>query len=343
MRFPLPYPLPVKALAPVLLILAGILPFSLFAQQTHSAIRDDGRKVILHPNHTWTFADSGLAPEKSVFRPQHLEIPALLPDENLVQHTAFSLVYSEKHEQAKWVAYQLTAAETEKAHERSDRFLPDPSIASGSATDADYKGSGYDRGHLAPASDMGWSEKTMAESFYYSNMSPQTPSFNRGIWKKGEDLVRQWARKYGSLYVVVGPVLKPGLPSIGPNQVSVPKQYYKVLLHYSETEKKALAFLMENEASSAPLEEFVVSVDSVEKITGIDFFPALPDKEEAELEKRFCLSCWDWTNALHPEKTGTGKPAKPGKLLLCPGKNQDGSPCTHYISAPKTHCSNHSR
>ena len=210
----------------------------------------------------------------------------------MVRHLAFTLVYEEQYEQAKWVAYQLTAAETQKIYERTNKFIVDPDITTGSASLADYKGSGYDRGHLAPASDMGWSETSMAESFFYSNMSPQTPSFNRGIWKKGEDLVRRWAKEYSDLYIVTGPVLKAGLATIGPNKVAVPEYYYKVILHRNGPETKAIAFLMANEGSREALQSFAVSVDSVEKVTGIDFFPNSPIKRRClrthvAVEKRF--------------------------------------------------------
>lgn len=223
------------------------------------------------------------------------ELPEIQPNETLIRHIGYSLVYDETHEQAKWVAYELTAAETGKRFERTDEFLEDPLISTGSATDADYKASGYDRGHIAPASDMGWSAETMAESFYYSNMSPQEPSFNRGIWKKGEDLVRTWAVAYGNLFVVAGPVLHKGLKTIGPHAVSVPDLYYKVILDPQKGQERGIAFVIPNEGSRRPLTDFVVTIDSVERLTGINFFPALPDKEEKHLESTVCLECWTWT------------------------------------------------
>jgi endonuclease G len=135
-------------------------------------------------------------------------------------------------------------------------------------------------------------------------MSPQVPSYNRGIWKKGEDLVRTWAREYEELYIVVGPVLKSGLPTIGPNKVSVPAFYYKVILDYKGPDTKAIAFIMANEGSAESLQSFAVSVDSVEKLTGIDFFPSLPDEEENRLEKEVCIPCWIW-NQTSPRRHGT--------------------------------------
>ena len=162
-----------------------------------------------------------------------LEIPKTNSKDKIITHTGYSLLYNETHEQANWIAYDLTAEETNKLFERTDKFISDPKVKTGTASDKDYKGSGYDRGHLAPASDMGWSTTAMAESFYYSNMSPQTPSFNRGIWKKLEELVRTCAIENNTIYVVTGPVLTNGLQTIGPNKVSVPNYYYKVVLDYS--------------------------------------------------------------------------------------------------------------
>jgi len=226
-------------------------------------------------------------------RTKNLEIPTLKKGEMLIKHVAYSLVYDEVHEQAKWVAYELTAKETHKLYDRTNHFLVDPSVKTGSACDADYKGSGYDRGHLAPAADMGWSATSMTESFYFSNMSPQTPSFNRGIWKKLEELVRIWANELDTIYIVTGPVLTPGLTSIGGNKVSVPDYYYKVILDIYPT-KKAIGFILPNEGSSASLKSYAVSVDVVEKMTGIDFFSLLPDNVETKVEATCCSSCWSW-------------------------------------------------
>lgn len=156
----------------------------------------------------------------------NLEIPKLKDNEVVIRHTGFSLSYNEKHEQANWVAYELTGPETVKLYERTNKFLLDPKIESGTANDTDYLYSGYDKGHLAPAGDMGWSETTMSESFYYSNMSPQDPAFNRGIWKKLEDLVRVWAVENNSIYIVTGPILQDSLRTLGMNEVSIPKYFY---------------------------------------------------------------------------------------------------------------------
>jgi len=176
--------------------------------------------------------------------------------------------------------------------ERSDNFRIDPEIPTGSATPDDYKRSGYDRGHLLPAADMSWSPEAMSLTFLMSNMSPQEPSFNRGIWKKLEARVREWAVEDGLIYVVTGPVLEDGLPEIGTDRVSVPRYFYKVILDYQEPDIKGIGFVMANQKSKLDIYHYAVSIDSVEKLTRLDFFPALPDEFEETIESTVNLSLW---------------------------------------------------
>ena len=221
------------------------------------------------------------------------EIPRVETGDVVIFHTGYSFLYDEEHEQASWVAYELTREETNNRVKRSNRFKPDPWVSTGTANNADYARSGYDRGHLAPAADMGWSATVMAESFYYSNMSPQLHGFNAGIWKKLEELVRTWAIEQEGLLVVTGPVLKKGLKTIGANGVSVPEWYYKVILDHREPGIKAIAFLLPHASFSGSLQSFVVPIDSVESVTGIDFFPDFPGEDY--LEKNSCIELWNWT------------------------------------------------
>jgi endonuclease G len=279
----------------ILFLISLSLLFSDKLSAQHTEAVQEGKKNGYSEKGREIFAHQS----KQHSEPESFEIPAHKTSDLLIKHTGLTLLYNELHEQAAWVAYELTAGETKKAHERTNHFMVDPKVKTGTADDFDYKSSGYDRGHLAPASDMGWSATTMAESFYYSNMSPQVPAFNRGIWKKGEDLVRTWAIENEALYVVTGPVLGKGLETIGPNKVSVPKLYYKVILDYREPERKGIAFLMPNAGSKEALSSFAVSIDSIQKITGINFFPLLPDEEEKELENKVCLECWSWKSKNH--------------------------------------------
>ncbi len=272
----------------------------------------------------------------------NIEIPALSPDDAIIYHTAYTLKYNETYEQAEWVAYQLTATETIGLYERSDDFMVDPKVATGSANDNDYAGSGYDRGHLAPAADMGWSSTTMQESFYYSNMSPQEPSFNRGIWKRLEELVRDWAVEYDTLYVVTGPVLKTGLPTIGSNKVAIPEYYYKVIYTFSNGGHNAIGFVMKNEGSKDDLKSHAVSVDSVERFTGIDFFVNLNDDLETKIEASTCVSCWNWNGTdKHISSPSTKQESGTSSAVQCTGITQAGARCKRKTTDPSGRCYQH--
>lgn len=204
----------------------------------------------------------------------------------ILVYQGFTLQYNELHEQADWVAYRLDSLELITIVDRKDRFKSDKNIVTGSASLADYKGSGYDRGHLAPAADMRWNKQAMNESFYMSNMSPQKPAFNRGIWKELEELVRDFASVNSEIYVITGPVLKPGLPVIGENEVSVPEYYYKAILDLKEPDIKMIAFLLPNEECNEEISKYVITVDSLEAVTGLDFFYQLDDSTEAVFESK---------------------------------------------------------
>ena len=308
-----------------------LILLTLFAIQTltfgqKEAKTTEGKTVLLYEDGSWLYADSVPLYNIKSTTISKLEIPKINPKDIVISHTGYSLLYNETHEQANWIAYDLTKEETNKLFDRTDKFIPDPKVKTGTANDKDYSGSGYDRGHLAPASDMGWSSTAMAESFYYSNMSPQTPSFNRGIWKRLEELVRTWAIENNTVYVVTGPVLTNALPTIGANKVSVPNYFYKVILDYSEPSIKGIGFIIPNTGSSEPLQHFAVSIDSVEKYTGIDFFPLLPDNQEELIEKTLCIQCWSWKN-IKNETTTKDSEHKSSTSVQCNGKTKAGDQC----------------
>ena len=213
--------------------------------------------------------------------------------DTIIDRPGYALGYIEYHEQPAWVIYIMTKAEaTTKAAKRTDRFRPDPEIPTGSATTGDYRRSGYDRGHLAPAADMAFSGQTMADSFFMSNMSPQKPAFNRGIWKNLEELVRSFAITERKIVVVTGPILpKEKTVTIGANKVTVPTHYYKVIFDLTPPQKM-IAFILPNEGSDKLLREFAVSVDAVEKATGLDFFSKLPKEKQKQLESSFSIRAW---------------------------------------------------
>lgn len=225
---------------------------------------------------------------------EKLELPKILDGEQIINHYAYTVSYNEAYEQANWVAYSLKSSKLIKAAKRSNRFKPDPSVKTKTAITSDYTKTGFDRGHLAPAADMAFSITAMEESFFMSNISPQRPKFNRGIWQKLEAQVREWASKEGELFVVTGPVLsdKPNNFIGRTCKIAVPNYYYKALLDTTGTDK-AIAFILPNKGSKLPLSEFVVSIDSLESVIGRDLFHLLSDDIEDRLEKTSRYSDWD--------------------------------------------------
>jgi endonuclease G len=229
---------------------------------------------------------------------ENLEIPETKPEDEIISHVGYSFLYNESHEQSDWVAYLLTAERATSVVKRKDNFRPDPAVKTGTATNNDYAKTGYDKGHLAPCADMCWSRTVMDESFFFSNMTPQAPSFNRGVWKRLEDLVRTWAFEYDTLYIATGPVLRDGLPVIGKkNKVSVPEYHYKVILHYTSNDIKGIGFILPNEGSNLPLQDFAVTIDSVEIVTGINFFYQLSEAQEKCAESTFSTADWIWSKS----------------------------------------------
>jgi endonuclease G len=217
------------------------------------------------------------------------------PTEQLVFHQSITLNYSEAHEQAEWVYYELAAIHlVDDKVKRRNNFRADPKVSTRSASVADYKNSGFDRGHLAPAADMAFNATSMSESFYMSNMCPQAPAFNRGIWKSLEALVRSWINDNTSLFIAAGPILQDSLPCIGKNNVYVPQYFYKAILQYNHIDEtySAIAFLIPNEGSSNSLSEYTVTIDALESLTGIDFYPQLPDSVEYRIELDYKLGDW---------------------------------------------------
>lgn len=212
----------------------------------------------------------------------------------IIEHEFYTLSYSEKHEQAEWVAYELKKSQLSHSNLERPYFIDDPEVDSGSASWKNYKHSGYDKGHLCPAGDRRFSRKAFDETFYTSNISPQLNDFNAGIWNKLEQKTRYWAAKYDGVYVVTGGVLTNNLETIGNENVSVPEYFYKILIDNSRGEYKVIAFLLPHEDSEKPLNKFVVSIDKIEQMTGINFFPNLPDYTEKKLEKSSDYKGWSF-------------------------------------------------
>lgn len=216
-------------------------------------------------------------------------LPKVEPGEEVIVHPGHMLVYSEKHEVPKWTAHIAAADLITGNLARIDSFLPDPQVKTGTAATVDYWNSGFDRGHMVPSADMRWNQEALQGTYFYSNVCPQVPELNRGTWAELED----WGRRYVNfskrrLFVVTGPVLRDGLPKMQnpghQNEVSIPELYWKVIADLDGEAPKAIAFVMRNTAQEYPPISYAVSVDSVEVLTGLDFFHALDDVIEAHIE-----------------------------------------------------------
>lgn len=213
--------------------------------------------------------------------------------EQILKRTGYVASYNKTTLLPNWVAWHLTAERTEGSAKRSGvDFAEDTEVPEPRATDWDYYNSGYDRGHMCPAADNKWSKKAMEESFLFTNMCPQNGNLNRGDWNEMEMACRKWAKKYGDLYIVCGPILYKGKhKTIGKNKVVVPEAFFKVVLRTGD-DSQAIGFIYKNTSGNRPKDSYVNTVDEVERITGIDFFPSLPDDVEKKVEAECDLGLW---------------------------------------------------
>jgi len=225
------------------------------------------------------------------------ELPAKLKDrpEQILERVGYTTSYNEKTKTPNWVAWHLTKNHTYgRVQRRQEMFSEDESIAKGRrSTNMDYYNSRYDRGHMCPAGDNKWDKQAMTQSFLFTNICPQNHGLNKYEWNDLEILCRDWARKYGAIDIVCGPLYdgRGTQKTIGRNKVWVPDAFFKVIL-CRQGKPKAIGFIYRNEGVKQKMADAVRSVDEIERITGIDFFPALDDQTEARVEARSNLSDW---------------------------------------------------
>jgi endonuclease G len=186
---------------------------------------------------------------------------------------------------------------------------------------------------------MGWSAQTMAESFYYSNMSPQVPAFNRGIWKRLEEQVRSWAMELDTIYVVTGPILSGNLQFIGPDQVAVPNYYFKAVFYFHGKDSKAIGFVMENRKLQGSLYDYTITIDSLEKLTGLDLFASVDDQLETKIERTTCTACWDWN--VQKQTTSVRKDSNLSNSVQCSGITRSNNRCKRRTKNQNGRCYQH--
>ena len=208
-------------------------------------------------------------------------IPLVPRQEQIIRHSGYTVSYNKDLKIPNWVSYELTREETKGKEKRGNRFIADPLVTGPIATNADYTRSGYDKGHMAPAADMKWSPEAMKESFYFSNMCPQHPQLNRRGWKNLEEKIRNWAIADSAIIIICGPIIE-----------KQPKRFFKVVLSPFAKPIRAIGFLFNNEQAVEPLSSYVVTVDSIESLTNMDFFAPLPDEIENKIEANANYSLW---------------------------------------------------
>lgn len=217
------------------------------------------------------------------------------------KYKGMDLSFNPQYHIPNWVAWELTADETSGEISRTNKFSADPEIPE-SAETWDYNYSGYDRGHMAPAGDMRWNREAMEQTFLMTNICPQVKSLNAGSWKNLEEKCRQWAQADSAIYIVCGPVIdgKP-IEYIGDTRVYVPRQFFKVIISPYANPARGIGFIMPNGKVPGGMQACAVPIDSVESLTGHDFFASLPDDIEADVESKCDFHYWS-THRPHRKK-----------------------------------------
>lgn len=213
-------------------------------------------------------------------------------DNSYIDHGTYQVDYDSDHHQPNWIAYELNYQELTINIERGSRGFKDDPLNPHDISSKLYIKSGYDRGHLVPARDMQYDSLALVKSFYMSNVSPQLPGFNRGIWKRLENQVRRWAETDEQIYIIAGTLYKDASEVLN-EEVSIPTYYYKVIIDY-EPEVKVIAFLFPHEKSNNHIKDYIISIDSLESLTELDFFYKLDDEIENKIESDTTLNNWNF-------------------------------------------------
>ncbi len=233
--------------------------------------------------------------EAAPFPLDHLAYGIPWTPDLLLERKDFVMGYSLKYRQAVWVCYILTDANVlgDKV-KRQSSFQTDPAVTDRPVTPRDYTRTGYDRGHLVPAADMSFSMVAVKNSFLMTNITPQLPGCNRGVWKRLEKRVREMAVQEEVICVITGPIFETeaaNVQRLGMTDIPVPVAFYKVILDLTPP-MKMIGFIIPNNASRKSLKSFAVTVREVERQAGLNFFSSLPDELEEKLETEFDYEAW---------------------------------------------------
>lgn len=290
----------------ILLFLINFYSFSYSQSSTKIEELIHQRQIIINTKDSLDLLIENAKLEDVIFRIHKYALPKIEKEDSLICHSAMCIMFSKKYMLAKWVVHVITPDIIEGRNSRTNNFRMDPLIPN-TANDSDYfiktlkedgnykyQGFGYDRGHLAPSADFRWSSKSLSESYYFSNITPQSPELNREKWAEIESLLRAYIynNPQSYLYVVTAPILRDSLPILekGPHKIPIPQYHYKIAVDLDK--KIGIGFLVPQKNLSYPIESFVVTIDSIEKITGFDFFTSLNKEDELLIEFTTDYSKW---------------------------------------------------
>ena len=216
----------------------------------------------------------------------------------ILTRTGYVACYDKARKDPLWVSYELTAGELNTPRlKRSNKFAPDPDLPAGERAElSDYRGSGYDRGHMCPNADQAWSAITMKECFFLSNMCPQLHALNAGEWEDLEKAVRAFTKRAGASWIVCGPIFKGDCLTIGQDRISVPSAFFKVVIYDTKEGVKAIGFEMPHKALSGDLKDYVVKIRDIETDTSLNFMSNLPKEEQDKIETVMVLTGPFWSN-----------------------------------------------
>lgn len=242
-----------------------------------------------------SYFTKGEAATSSKINTKDLDYAKVAPGtpEQMVEYEGFRVSFNKDNKTPNWVAWELLGNETEGSQTRYNTFWQDEKVE-GCPVTYDYSRSGYDRGHLCPAADQKWSRQAMIDCFSLANMAPQDHALNSGAWSTLEKKERQWAKRDSAIVIIAGPIYEKGdTKRIGDSGVRVPSAFYKVIIAPYVEEPRGIGFVYPNMSSPGNMQDYAMSIDDVEAITGIDFFFNLPDDVEDKIESSYSFKEWD--------------------------------------------------
>ncbi|MBK7668352.1 MAG: DNA/RNA non-specific endonuclease [Sphingobacteriaceae bacterium] len=268
---------------------------------------------------------------------------------SFVKHAFYEIGFNTKYKLPAWTFYSLTKEHLALANlERKGSFVKDPLLDSPQAKSNDYSASGFDKGHLVPCEDMSFSEQAMHETFDYSNCAPQTTELNRGEWKMLEELSRNWGKEYGEVIIVSGPVFEINLSKLGEGKIPIPNLFYKIIIRHQEQTYKAISFILPNVSTPINgLQNYVCTIDSVEKITNLDFFSELPDNLEEQFESVINTKDWNFKHHVsssvveNQHKSENDSVKTKTVSVQCAAKTKKGKRCKKMTTAANGLCPLH--